>query len=361
MTASTDRCVAVAAFAVVALACQGAVAAPRPIRADSPAEPSEAELATARALYRDAELLRRQDKLPEALARIEAAYRTVRTPIIALELARIDAQLGRFAAAYTVLRGIEEIPTSGRETDKGREARREAAAQAASLRERVAILRIVVPGTDAEVRVDAEATNGADDIAVDPGPHVVSLTLGDHACGNVTVAAREGEVHPIDLRDRAATCAPPPALRETEPASVEGDASTAPQPLSSLPANPSTGAPALDTSRWIALGLIGAGAVSVAAGGYFAVRAKADYDSVSSDCPDRVCTPYAYDVREGARARATGATYAMLLGLAGIGGGATLWILDPSRERRPADQGPRVGRVGVGVSPRGVWLSVPMP
>src|SRR5258706_9795175 len=64
---------------------------------------SEAELETARALYRDAVTLHRQDKLEEALARITAPYRMVRTPVIALPLAKIEGKMGRSFGAYAGL------------------------------------------------------------------------------------------------------------------------------------------------------------------------------------------------------------------------------------------------------------------
>jgi hypothetical protein len=105
------------------------------------------------------------------------------------------------------------------------------------------------------------------------------------------------------------------------------------------------------TTQWAAIGLMGAGGLATVIGGYVAVRAKSDYDSVAGECVGTACVPSAFNVREAARARATGATYAVGLGLATAAAGVTIWIVDANRSSSPK-------RVGVALSATGVALTV---
>jgi hypothetical protein len=355
MIGSSDRRALVLGCAIAA-----AIASPARVAQASPATPSESELAAARALYHDGVLLHREDKLDEARAKIVAAYRTAHTPVIALELAKIEAQLGHLAAAYGVARAVDDMPSSPRETDKGRDARREAAALAASLRGRTATLRIASPsGIDgAEIRVDGDASDeaagtgssGSTDIVVDPGAHVVAIVAAGRTCASDRVSAQPGEARDVDLRDRAvATCAPPAsndvASRDPEPST---DSPPTPAPA---PAVEPRDAPATSPTRWFALGLAGAGAVTAGVGGVIALRAKSQYDSVAEQCPFGACTPSAFEVREQARAHANGATYAIALGLVGAAAGVALWFYEGSREHDST-------KVGVAVTGAGASLVV---
>jgi hypothetical protein len=320
----------------------------------APSAPTEAELETARSLYREAVALHRQDKHEEALARITAAYRMVQTPVIALELARLDAQLGRLAEAYEAARSIEDLPVSARETDKGRDARREAAALAASLRPRLATIRVLLPSApEAEARIDGSRLESAEQGRIaQAGPHVVTLHVGDRTCASASVSVAEGELRAVDLRDRASAC----GAETTGAAPVEAKGRA---PVASDAPPPRADAPVADTgpnvARWVAYGLVGAGAVATVTGSIVALRARSDYDSVAAECWAEGCTAYGFGVREAARTHATQATYAIVLGLGAIAGGITLWILDPGRDRAHGR------RVGVAVAPNGVWMSVPIP
>jgi hypothetical protein len=347
-----------AALALVLLAF--VVLTPSPARAAQPSArtPTDAELETARSLYRDAVLLHRQEKLPEALARIAAAYRTVRTPIIALELGKIEAQLGRLADAFEALRGIEDLPMNPRETEKGRDARREAAALAASLRERLASIRVVVPNAlaDAEVRIDGERADSPEQPrVVDPGPHNVSFHAGGRACASSSITLQEGELRVIDLRDRLSACAS--GGSDASAASKESDRSTRPdEPSAASEANAQRSSGGSIALRDVAeIGLVSAGALATGIGAYVALRARADYAAVAPDCPRGLCSAEAYDVRQAARAHAIGATYAIAFGLASIASGVTLWLLDPARH--PSQK----ACVGVAFAPSGVWMSVSIP
>jgi hypothetical protein len=195
--------------------------------------------------------------------------------------------------------------------------------------------------------VDGATIENAESVIVDPGPHAIALVAGGRECATSSVTVQEGEARGVDLRDRAAACAPPAA----RPALASREAETPLQPLAKIP-SPET-RETLSTQRWVALGLVGTGAVSVVVGSVVALHAKSDYDSVAAECAGASCVPAAYDVRESARGRATGATYAIGLGLLAAGAGVTLWLTD--------DKSASAKRVGVAVSPSGVALRIATP
>jgi hypothetical protein len=339
MTVFGDRA-AVACAVVVALAAPS-VASAAPGSTDTDA--------TARALYREAVALERQNRLDDALARLEAAYRTVKSPVLGLELAKVNIQLGHLVAAYDAARGVDDIPLAPRETERGRDARREAATLTTQIRERLALLRVTAPADlgDSVVKVDGAPLDDGGSTIVDPGTHTLTLALGGHECAAVVVTVQEGETRAVDLRDRAGACAPSAPPPRVVPPPRDADA-----PPSSLARAPS--APPSDTfstTQWTAIGLVGAGALTATIGGIVAIRAKGDYDAVSAQCAGSACLPSAYEIRESARGRATGATYAIGLGLLSAAAGVTLWVVDANRPH-PSQ------RVGVAVSASGISLVV---
>jgi hypothetical protein len=321
-----------------------ALLVPVAARADPPAAPpSEAQVEAARALYHDARELHKEGRLKEAVDKGLEAYRTAATPITALEAGELLVEAGRLVQARDMVRGVAMIPVSPRESDKGRDARQQAAALAGQLDMRIPKIALADRPRGVEVLLDGRPLALADATAwqgVDPGPHALLVRVDERPCTTISLPLGEGEERTIDLHDVASACRPAPAPSPA-PAPAPPAASG---PTQVLPP-PGQGGSVDGPWRWVGAAIAGAGAVAVGVGGTLALSAKSDYDSVAPECPARGCNQDGYDVRQRARSRADVATVTMGLGAAALLGGALVWWL-----------GPGAGRASVGVGAGDVSL-----
>ena len=310
--------------------------------------PSEAQVEAARALYHEARDLHRAGKLDEALEKALAAYRTAATPVTALEAGELLVELGRLVEAREVVRGVGQLPVSPRESDKGRDARQQAAALAAALDGRIP--KIALAGRpagslvllDGKPRADVEGTAW---LGVDPGAHALAVVVDGKACTTIHLALTEGEERTIDLHDATAACRPEDTAPPAPPPQVETP--HAPAPVTPPPAPPEQPPASTSPVRWIGLGVGAAGVVALGVGGALALSAKSQYDSVASECPPAGCNPDGFDARTSARSRADVATVVLVAGAAAVAGGALVWMLAPSR---PVSVGVGAGTVAVRAS-----------
>jgi hypothetical protein len=300
--------------------------APQVAWADPPAAPpSEEQVEAGRDLYRQARELQQAGKLKEALERSLEAYRIAPTPVTAVLAALLLEGVGRLVEARETARSVSGMPLSPRETDKGREARQQAATVAAALDARIPKIAVAGQPSGAVVMLDGKSLGASDSGSwrgVDPGTHALVVRIGDKTCTSVHLTLGEGEERTIDLHDVAASC--------------PGDVSATPAPAAATAAPvsppPTTAAPVEDAGhawrlRGIALGALGV--VGIAVGGVLAITAKNDYDSVASECPAAGCNQDGYDVRNGARFRGDVATVVIGVGAAAVVGGVVMWWLAP--------------------------------
>jgi hypothetical protein len=317
----------------------------------SSAPPTEAQVEAARALYHDARELHRAGKLEDALDKALAAYRTAPTPVTALEAGELLAELGRLVEARDVVRGVGQLPVSPRESDKGRDARQQAAALAAALDGRIPKVALAGRPAGSTVLLDGKPlaqVEGTAWLGVDPGAHALAVVVEGKACTTIHLALTEGEERTIDLHDATTACrgegapAPAPPLPEvTRPAAPAAPTSPPPAPPPEAPPAPAS------SMRWIGAGVAAAGVVALGVGGALALSAKSRYDSVASECPAAGCNFDGYDTRTSARSRADVATVVLAVGAAAAAGGALLWVLAPSR---PVSAGVGPGTVAVRAS-----------
>ncbi|HEY2513676.1 MAG TPA: hypothetical protein VGI39_22560 [Polyangiaceae bacterium] len=333
--------------ALLALSC--ALAWPKGARADAPvqAPPSLEQVEAARAPFRDARELHRQGRLNEAIAKMLDAYQVATTPVIALEAGRLLVEAGRLVTARELLRGVATLPVSPRESDSGRDARRDAAALAAQLDLRIPKIALTGRVAGLEVLLDGKPfafAEGAGGQSVDPGGHALTLSVEGQVCASLAVPLEEGQSRTLDLRDAARAChfanapsasaaAPPP---RASPALEPPPASAPPSPL----------------WPWGGVVLAGAGAIAAGSGMYVLFHAKSDYDAVSAGCSATGCDASAFDVRHRAHDQADVATVVAGVGAAAVAGGL-LWIV----LGRPSSSG-SAPRVGLG--PGSLSLRVPL-
>jgi hypothetical protein len=336
-------------------------------RADSPAAPpSEEQVEAARGIYKEARELYRQGRLKEALDKALEAYRIASTPVTALEVGQLLVESGRLVEARDILRGVSSMPISPRESDKGREARQQAATLAASLDARIPKLAVAGRPRGVDVLLDGKPLAAAEPSAwqgVDPGSHSVVVRSEERTCTSITVTLAEGEVRTTDLHDVAASCraeAPP-----TEPERVP-PAARPQESRGETPAPPPEGEHTSSSWKWVGLGVAGVGVAAVGIGGYLALKAKSDYDSVPSTgdaagsapyCSlQNICNVQGYDARNSARSQADVATVMMAAGGAVAVGGIVMWLLAPSSGG--AQSSSDVGRPRIAIGPGSVALSV---
>jgi hypothetical protein len=328
-------------------------------RADSPvAPPSEEQVEAARGIYKEARELYRQGRLKEALDKALEAHRTATTPVTALEVGQLLVESGRLVEARDILRSVSLMPVSPRESDKGREARQQSSSLAASLDARIPKLAVAGRPRGFDVLLDGKPLAAAEPTAwqgVDPGSHSIVVRTDDRTCTTVTVTLAEGEVRTTDLHDVASSCrveAPAPEPERIPPASRSSE------PRGEVPAPPpAEGEHATSPWKWAGLAIAGAGAVAVGVGGYLALSAKSDYQSVATECPLNVCDQRGYDVRNSARSQADVATITMAVGGVAALGGLLTWLLVPSADGGHASS---AGRPRLAVGPGSVALTVPL-
>lgn len=308
-----------------------------------PLAPSEAQVEAARPLYREARELHAAGKLSEALDKALTAYRMAATPVTALEASGLLVELGRLVEARDLARGVGALPVSPRESDKGRDARQQAAALAAALDGRIPKIALAARSAGVTVLLDGKAVSNIDPAAwqgVDPGAHALVAMVDGKACTTINVTLAEGEERTLDLHDVAGACHAPPPPPPAGPPAIPAlpPAVTPPTPAR----EPVATTAASSSMRWLGLGVAGVGIVAVGVGGGLALGAKSQYDSVASQCPAAGCTLDAYQTRNDARTRADAATIVMAAGAVAVAGGLVLWLLAPD----PATAvGVGVGRV----------------
>jgi hypothetical protein len=307
--------------------------------ADPPAAPpTEAQVEAARPLYHEARELHRAGKLSEALDKALEAYRIAATPVTAVEAGELLVELGRFVEARDIVRGVAALPASPRESDKGKDARQQAAALAASLDGRIPKIALAARPPEVAVVLDGKPLSSVDATAwqgVDPGAHALAVLVDGKPCTTIHVALAEGEERTIDLHDAASACrkepVPAPTPLAAPPAAAPPAPASAPVSPPPPPESPPVASSAANPMRWIGLAIAGAGVVTVGVGGGLALGAKSQYDSVANECSAQGCSRDGYDVRNGARSRADVATIVMGVGAAAVAGGVLLWLFEPSR------------------------------
>jgi hypothetical protein len=320
-----------------------------PARADSaPPLPSEAQVNAARVLYREARELERAGKVKEALEKALQAYDTASTPVTALEAATLLVQTQQLVEARNMAESVATMPISPRESDKGRDARQQAASLADALDARIPKIAAGERPVGVDALLDGKPLPQDAMVwqGVNPGAHTLELRIGDRSCTTLHMVLAEREQRTVDLQDAAATCKPAP----TE-ASVPAVPLPTPALVLQKPENPSSLDEGAMSHPWrpVAGVMVGLGVASVGLGGVLAVMAKINYESVAKDCLASGCSLSAYSTRKNAVNLGNIATEVTIPGAVALAGGVILWLGDPGRTR-----------VQVALGPASVRLAVPL-
>jgi hypothetical protein len=279
--------------------------------------------AAVEALFSEGKRLATEGNYPAACPKFLASYNLEHKTGTLLNLADCYEKMGLFASAWA--RFIEAKSAAQR---AGQAERAEFAQEhAAALESKLSKLTIVVSGAKADLHVTRDGSPvdpAALGIAlpIDPGDHVVEAT----APGKV---AWKGTV-PVGPEAKSASIEIPPL--------ADAPVASAPQAAPSAPAAeapPSQGAHGGASTRQIlGIGIAGAGAIAVVAGGVFgfvAMSKKSDsnqYCNVNNNAND--CYPPGAQLRRDAISAGNMSSIFLGLGGAMIVGGLVVWLTAPS-------------------------------
>ncbi len=332
---SDSRVRAMAAALAVTLSTMSVISVPR----IALAEPSAADLASARDFMKEGKELRAKGDHEGALKRFLAAYAAVPTPITGLAVAEEQIALGQFVEARETLGTIGRMPAATIESDAGREARDTAASLLTDLVLRIPVLEVKISGAPAgqaiTLTIDGQAVpplSAEQGWRVNPGKHTVVASTAGKADQTKTIDAKERERSKVELVFPAGD--------------VTGAKSTATstQAPSAQPDAPSKGSP-LAT-----IGLVtgGVGVVLIGVGAIVGLSSKSAYsEAKDAHCGTGICDAEGKQLTDDARSRAGTATIVVGIGAALAVTGTVLWLTAPGPERE-TKTGINAVNVGVG-------------
>lgn len=283
------------------------------------AEPTGADVESARALYKEGKALRERGNLPAALERFHGAYALVPTPITALELGLTFALLGMPLEAREALLSIERMPVRADESQKAADARVQAHKLFDGQERRIAevLLRLApAPKSPAHVTIDSvpllpEALSVAR--KVNPGKHTIVATV-DGARAEADVELGEGESRVVVLRFEAQ----PGAAAEPRSAPMA-------YPERVPKREPDIARVPVSRSPLLYVGL-GTGALGVAVGSAAGILALSKAATVMHACDSGVCPRAEESDLRLSRSMGTLSTLAFVVGGVGLAMGVAAWI-----------------------------------
>ncbi len=297
-------------------------------------EPTEAELAAARALFKEGKELETQNAWAEALERFKKVGEVKSTPQVRFHVALCEEHLGRLVAAINGFeQAEEEAKRPGANADDVAE---NAPVRAEALRKRVPHIRFEVSGQleSSKIMLDgapvAAALVGAS-LPVDPGKHTIEVVT---ASGTVVMHKE------LELKEQASE-----RIAIDADAAPKGDPTPKPDAAAPLaPTAPPGAPPAAAPSKLPAIAVGAAGVLSLAGAGVFLGLREASIAEVTETCDatQNRCDPAKRGVAEDGQTYTTVANILLGVGAAGIVTAGVLWVfvLTPSSAPAPA---PKVG------------------
>ena len=277
--------------------------------------PTEAELAAARTLFKEARELERQDRWDEALVRLESVAKIRSTPQVLFHIALCKEHIGKLVAARN---GFEQARREARKNSADQVVR-ESEEHIATLEGRIPKLSIATPEPPAglTIYIDGETIEPGlltVPIPLDPGEHRIRAVAEGHEDFEQTLSLEEGATQTLAITLSVSETPPPPV---EPPPPVQPPV----QPPPVQPPTPHTD-PSPPIAGWVLVGT--GGALLVGAVVSAMVRSSA-INEIDESCPSHTnCDPSLEDTHD--RAQTYGTLGAVLggLGAATVGTGAVL-------------------------------------
>ncbi len=291
---------------------------------------SASDLASARALYKEARELRDKGDAKSALEKFKAANALAGTPITALELGRTYAALGQPVEAQETWLSVARMKVDPKESDNAKSARAEAASLAQQIAPKIPSLVVRVEGVPSGATPTVTVDGASVPVEalglprkVDPGEHVVVGRVGDGPEEKRTVTLKESESQTVTLTFAGGPAVVAPPVVAAKPA----------EELKKQPPSPAA-SPQTEVRKktnpivYIGFGVGAAGLVVGTVGGLVTFSQKGDLDTL---CTGLVCDPSARKIVSNARTWATVSTIGFVVGGVGIAAGV-VGLLMPSKE-----------------------------
>lgn len=311
----------------VALAVLGLAPAARAQSAD--------QTRVAETLFQDGRALMASHDYAAACPKLEASEKAAPSSGTELNLADCYEKLGRTASAWAIFRDAIRTAETEHRDDRGKLARKRAAALEPHLAHMTVALKDASGGV--EVRRNgkpiAQALLGSAE-PVDPGTYTIEAVAPHKKAWSTSVevkieAAARVEVPPLeDDTSGAAAAAPTQA-----PAGTAASAPAA-SPTADADASPARPGSAQRTAAFVAAGV---GVVAIGAGAYFGLSASSKWSDAKDACgPDTsACAPGSAQKADDARSAGNVATIAFVAGGVALAAAGVLWLTAPSS--RPSE------------------------
>jgi hypothetical protein len=257
----------------------------------------------------------------QALAEFRASYAAAPSPNSRLYVARCLRQLGRNAAAYDEYAAvIVEAADRATSDTKYAATQKAAAEERAALKDKVAALSVEMPAdaAGASMRVGAEEIPPArwqQELTVDAGKVTVRVEAPGRKTFEQEISIVGGEKKRVSVELPTAQGSTDPPVKEAPPPSA-----------SKLPLLP------------MAYASAGVGVVGFALFGIFGLTAASKYDDLDQKCAAR-CGPAYQDEVDAGRRDTTISNVGFALGVIGLAGGATLFVMDRMSRKAPSGGG----------------------
>jgi hypothetical protein len=301
------------------------------------ATPVQREQAQAR-FMRGKELLAKK-QYDQALAEFRASHDIVSSPNTRLEIARCLRAMGRPVAAYAELgRTAVEAKEMVAQDNRYQRAYDSATAERAELEPQLGFVSLTIqnPTDETTVTVGGEQIRRA--AWSEPAPVVAGATdivvsTPGHAPvkRSVTLAAGQRQALSIDAQSGEPVGGPPPP------------------PPPEAPAPPPPSASPLRTWAYVAGGIGVAGIATFAVAG---LMAKSTYDDLNGACHGGPCPPDKSGEISSGKTQQTIANVGLVVGIAGVATGATLFVLSLPKGPAPSSAAVVVGPGWAGVQGR---------
>lgn len=290
--------------------------------ANAGAQPTAAEKAAARELMEQGDSRRDKGDLQGALKAFESADGIMHVPTTGLEVARVQADLGKLVEARETAARVLKLPARTNEPAPFVAARKAADQLASELAVRIPTLTIAVtnvePGQSAQVTLDGETVPpGALDAPrkVNPGKHLVVVRAGAvEKREDVQVVEREQRAVTFDMKPKV-VAAPKPKPPPTED-------------------TPDT------TPRALMIGGFALAAVGVGVGSVTGLMSISKVNDIKKDCSGDTCPADRQGDIDSARSLGTISSIAFIAAGVGVGVGVVGYFMSKS----PPSSEPAVGQ-----------------
>lgn len=232
-------------------------------------QPSAEDRTAAREAYARGQEEFRAGNFEAAAAAFGEAYQAVPNPVVLLGVAEARERMGDVPGAIQALEQYLEERPDAPDAE-------EIQARLATLRTVPAVLVVTSDPPGAAITLDGQPRDQVTpaEIEVQPGEHVVAVTLAEHEPASETVQAEHGGRHEIQLDLVTAA----EGLDE-DPFGDEGGGAAAPPPLD----EDATDDGALPAGVWVAAGISGAALVGGTVLGFLALSEQSDYDMMPTE------------------------------------------------------------------------------